>query len=136
MTISSGLAPVRRRQLLLGLVPALWPRLVRGQRLRRHSGRVARVDLTVGLVVVEELAERGRMVLHEVIVGPTTPIVVASRLRPREMRGPRAFEERSASLADLLEGDFVVVEGAEADGGFVARRITIVEPAPPAPPAR
>jgi hypothetical protein len=44
------------------------------------------------------------------------------------MRGGRsAFGEMPVSLADVLVGDFVVVEGVDLGGQTVARRITIVE---------
>ncbi len=100
------------------------------QLLRRYSGRVERVDLDEGLVVVEELAEKGRRRRHEVHVGEDTPIVSANRLRPWEMRGARAYDEVAVSLVDLLTGDFVVVESVEEGGIKSARRITIVESAP------
>ncbi len=105
------------------------------QPARRYSGRVERVELTDGLVVVEELAEKGRPVVHAIHVDAETPIVSASRFRPRDMRGPNAYGEVPVALVDVLAGDFVVVESVEEGGRTVARRITIVETAPP-PPAR
>lgn len=100
------------------------------QPLQRYSGKVERVDLREGLVVVEELAEKGRRRRHEVRVGQDTPIISANRLRPWEMQGARAYDEVPVSLVDLLTGDFVVVESVEEGGITVARRITIVESAP------
>lgn len=97
------------------------------QQTRRYSGKVERVELGEGLVVVEELGERGRPVLHAIHVDAETPIVSASRLRPRDMRGPNAYGEVPVSLVDLLPGDFVVVEFLEEGGLTVLLRITIVE---------
>lgn len=95
--------------------------------LRRYSGRVTEVDLVQGLVVVEELGRRGLAVRHAVRVEADTPLVSTSRLRPRDMRGSGAFAEVPVSLADVLPGDFVVVEAVELGGHSVARRVTIVE---------
>lgn len=124
-----------RRGVLRGLVAvglglAGLPAGGAAQLLRRYSGRVERVDLHEGLVVVEELAEKGRRRRHEVHVGEDTSIVSANRLRPWEMRGARAYDEVAVSLVDLLTGDFVVVESVEEGGIKSARRITIVESAP------
>lgn len=85
------------------------------------------VDLAVGLLVVGELAVRGRPARHEVHVSPETAIVSAGRLRPRDMRGPNAYGEVPVSLVDVVVGDFVVVESIEQDGRIQALRITIVE---------
>lgn len=98
-----------------------------GERVLRYSGKVERVDLVEGLVVVDELAAKGQRRRHELYVSPETPIFSAERLRPWQMRGPRAYEEIPVSLADLLTGDFVVVESSEEGGRTVALRITIVE---------
>jgi hypothetical protein len=100
---------------------------VRGEALLRYSGRVVEVDLGRGIVLVEELGRRGLPVRHEVRVEAETPLVTASRLRLGDMRGQSAFGEMPVSLADVLVGDFVVVEGVDLDGQTVARRITIVE---------
>lgn len=114
------------------LTLVLWgpPGAAVAQHLQRYSGKVERVDLGEGRVVVEELAEKGRRRRHEVYVGVDTPIVSAGRLRPWEMRGGRAYEEVPVSLVDLLTGDFVVVESVEEGGLTIARRITIVESGP------
>ena len=95
--------------------------------LQRYSGRVVAVDLGRGIVFVEELGRRGLAVRHEVLVEADTPVVAASRLRLGDMRGRSAFGELPVSLADVLVGDYVVVEGVDLGGQTVARRITIVE---------
>jgi hypothetical protein len=99
--------------------------------LLRYSGKVERVDLGEGLVVVNELAARGHRVRREVYVEMDTPIVTAARLRPWQMRGASAYEEVPVTLVDVVTGDFVVIESMEAGGRPVARRITIVERAVP-----
>lgn len=104
---------------------AAWP--VAGEALHRYSGRVMEVDLGRGTLVVEELGRRGLPVRHEVRVEAETPVVTATRLRLGDMRGQSAFGEMPVSLADVLVGDFVVVEGVDLDGQTVARRVTIVE---------
>jgi hypothetical protein len=95
--------------------------------LVKYSGRVVEVDLGRGIVFVEELGRRGLTVHHAVQVEIDTPVVAASRLRLGDMRGRSAFGELAVSLADVLVGDFVVVEGVDLGGQTVARRITIVE---------
>jgi hypothetical protein len=115
--------------LALGGIPAAG-----GDRVQRHSGRVESVELGEGRVVVDELGARGRRLRHEFHVNPDTPILTAVRLRPWEMRGTGAFNEIAVSLADLLTGDFVVVESTEEGGRPVAVRITIVEGARRSPP--
>jgi hypothetical protein len=93
----------------------------------RYSGRVVEVDLGRGIVRVEELGRCGLAVRREVLVEVDTPVVAASRLRLGDMKGRSAFGEMPVSLADVLVGDFVVVEGVDLGGQTVARRITIVE---------
>ena len=48
-------------------------------------------------------------------------------MRPGDMRGASAYAEIPVSLADVVVGDFVVVEAVDLDGRWLARRITIVE---------
>lgn len=117
---------------LAALVGALLPAVSRAQHVTRHSGRVERVDIDEGVVVVSELAARGRPRHHAFVVGPETAIVSAARLKPWEMRGSGAYEEVTVSLVDLLSGDFVVVDSVTAGARTVALRITIVEPRSPA----
>jgi hypothetical protein len=93
----------------------------------RYSGHVMDVDLTRGLLVVEELGRRGLPIRHQVRVEPDTAVIAASRLRLGDMRGQSAFGEMAVSLVDVLVGDFVVVEGENLDGQTVASRITIIE---------
>jgi hypothetical protein len=97
------------------------------QRPVRFSGSVAGVDLAGGVLVVEELVDKGRRVRHDVRIDGDTAVVSSSRLRPGAMRGGRAYDEIPVSLADVLVGDFVIVEWVEAAGATVARRVTIVE---------
>lgn len=109
-----------------GLVPGT--RDPGAEAVRRYSGRVVEVDLGRGLLAVEELGRRGLAIRHEVEVDAETPLVAASRLRPADMRGSNAaFGEIAVSLADVLIGDFVVVEEVDVEGHRLARRITIVE---------
>jgi hypothetical protein len=115
------------RILALAAILALLPAPGLAQRALRYSGKVERVDLGDGRVVVEELAEKGQRRRHEVYVDRDTPIVSAVRLRAWEMRGRGAYDEVPVTLADLLAGDFVVVESTEEGDRPVARRITIVE---------
>jgi hypothetical protein len=115
LATAAGLLP-------LAGAPGAW-----AEAFTRYSGRVVEVDLGRGIVRVEELGRRGVPVRHEVLVEVNTPVVTASRLRFGDMRGQSAFGEMPVSLADLLVGDFVVVEGVDQGGQTVARRITIVE---------
>ena len=112
---------------LPGLLAVAMAPPARGEALLRYSGHVVEVDLGRGVLVVEELGRRGLPVHHEVRVEAETPVVTASRLRLGDMRGRSAFGEMSVSLADVLIGDFVVVEGVDLNGQTVARRLTIVE---------
>ncbi len=93
----------------------------------RYSGRVERVDLGEGLIVVDELGAKGQHHRHELYVDAATPIVTTERLRPWEMRDGRTYQEIPVSLVDLLSGDFVVVESVIEEGRAVALRVTIVE---------
>lgn len=111
------------------------PSAVGADRVLRYSGRVERVELVEGLVVVDELVARGARRRHELHVNPDTPIVSAARLRPWEMRGAAAYREVPISLVDVLAGDFVVVESVEEAGRAVVQRITIIESSR-RPPAR
>jgi hypothetical protein len=103
------------------------PAVEAAERVLRYSGKVERVDLDEGVMVVDEMAARGHRRRHALHVGPETPIVTAERLRPWEMRGNAAFEEIAVSLLDVITGDFVVVESTEEGGRLVALRITIVD---------
>jgi hypothetical protein len=103
------------------------PAVEAAERVLRYSGKVERVDLDEGVVVVDEMAARGHRRRHALHVSPETPIVTAERLRPWEMRGNGAFEEIAVSLLDVITGDFVVVESTEEGGRLVAVRITIVD---------
>jgi hypothetical protein len=118
----------RRGSATLALSLALGlPAAEAADRVLRYSGKVERVDLDEGVVVVDEMAARGLRRRHALHVSPETPIVTAERLRPWEMRGSSAFEEIAVSLLDVLTGDFVVVDSTEEDGRLVALRITIVD---------
>jgi hypothetical protein len=117
----------RRRAAAAALLLALALPSAAADRVLRYSGKVERVDLDGGLVVVDEMAARGQRRRHQLHVGPDTPILTAARLRPWEMRGSAAYEEVPVSLLDLLAGDFVVVESVEDGGRLLAVRITIVE---------
>ena len=97
-------------------------------RILRYSGRVERVDLDEGLVVVDELAARGERRRHELYVAPDTAILTTARVLPWAMRA-HAFEEVVVSLLDVIRGDFVVVESVQESGRPVAVRIVIVEAA-------
>jgi hypothetical protein len=109
--------------------PPLPSAQVPAQPVVRYSGRVERVDLDAGLVVVSELAGRGKPRRHAFHVAPETPIVSAARLRAWQIRGNRLYEEVPVSLVDLLDGDFVVVDSVADGPRAVALRITIVEAA-------
>lgn len=115
------------RGAIAALALMLMPVVGLAQPTHRFSGRVERVELIEGLVVVGELGARGRPQRHEVQVGPETPIVSVRRLRSWEMRGLSAYGEEPVSLIDLLLGDFVTVESVQTGGREVARRITVVE---------
>ena len=90
--------------------------------MTRYSGKVERVDIDEGIVVVNELAARGQHRRREVHVPPETPIVSTARHRPW-----RTYEEVQVSLVDVLAGDFVVVDSVMDGVRMVALRITIVE---------
>ena len=112
---------------LAGLVTLALTGVTSAETFARFSGHVMEVDLTRGVLVVEELGRRGLPIRHQVRVDADTPVVAASRLRLGDMRGQSAFGELSVSLVDILVGDFVVVEGGDLGGQTVASRVTIVE---------
>jgi hypothetical protein len=125
------LRPVRRSRTrlfaLAGLVALALTAVASGETFARFSGHVMEIDLTRGVLVVEELGRRGLPIRRQVRVDADTPVVAASRLRLGDMRGQSAFGEMAVSLVDVLVGDFVVVEGENLDGQTVASRITIIE---------
>jgi hypothetical protein len=98
------------------------------ERVIRYSGRVERVDLGEGLVVVDEMAARGQRRRHELYVAPETAILTTGRARPWAVR-TEEFEEIAVTLVDVITGDFVVVESTRQSGRPVALRIVIVEAA-------
>jgi hypothetical protein len=112
---------------LAGLVGAVWPAVSGGQPVTRHSGRVERVDLDEGLVLVSELVARGRARQQAFVVSQDTAIVSSARLRSWQ-----SHDEIAVSLVDLLSGDFVVVDSVADGARLVALRITIVEARAPA----
>jgi hypothetical protein len=125
---------------LLALGPGPAPPEAAGEATapRRYSGRVERVELTEGLLVVESLGWRGRPELHAVQVTPETPIVSAGRLPAHEMRGLSTYSEIPVELVDVLAGDFVVVETTGPGPRELALRVTVVErqPSRKPPPVR
>jgi hypothetical protein len=125
-----GRLTVSRRTWLAGaaVTAALGPWLtaLAAERIVRYSGRVERVDLGEGLVVVDEMAARGQRRRHELYVAPDTAILTTVRARPWAVRA-EAFEEEAVSLVDVITGDFVVVETTQESGRPVALRIVIVE---------
>jgi hypothetical protein len=103
-----------------------WLAAPAAERVVRYSGRVERVDLGEGIVVVDELAARGQRRRHELYVAPDTAILTTARARPWAVRAD-AFEEEAVTLVDVITGDFVVVETTQEGGRPVALRIVIVE---------
>jgi hypothetical protein len=120
--------PLRTRLLALaGLVALALAAVTSAEALARFSGHVMEIDLTRGVLVVEELGRRGLPIRHQVRIEADTAVVAAMRLRLGDMRGQSAFGELSVSLVDVLVGDFVIVEGEDLGGQTVASRVTIVE---------
>ena len=120
--------PLRTRLLALAGLAGLALALVTSAgAFARFSGHVMEIDLTRGVLVVEELGRRGLPIRHQVRIEADTAVVAASRLRLGDMRGQSAFGELSVSLVDVLVGDFVIVEGEDLGGQTVASRVTIVE---------
>ena len=119
--------PRTRLFALAGPVALVLATVAAGETFARFSGHVMEIDLTRGVLVVEELGRRGLPIRHHVRVEADTPVVAASRLRLGDMRGQSAFGELSVSLVDVLVGDFVIVEGQDLGGHTVASRVTIVE---------
>lgn len=126
--VSGGRARRLRWTALLALGASALAGPAAGQAVTRYAGRVERVDLLAGKVVVSELAARGELRQHTVAVGEETAVQTAARARPWQVRGTRGYHEEPVSLADLLAGDFVVVEVVREGERLWARRITIVEP--------
>ena len=124
---------MRARPVTLLLVAL--PVLAWAEEPQRYAGRVEEVDLREGVVIVEELGRRGRPERHEVRVGPETPVLSVERLPAYAMRGSNAYGETPVTAADILVGDYVVVESVEREGRAVALRITIIE-MPRSPPRR
>ena len=123
----SARPPRTRRLALAGLLALTLAAVTSAEAFARFSGHVMEIDLTRGVLVVEELGRRGLPIRHHVRIEADTAVVAASRLRLGDMRGQSAFGELSVSLVDVLVGDFVIVEGEDLGGQTVASRVTIVE---------
>ncbi len=106
--------------LLLCLVFCLSPAF--GWQPVRHAGKVEYVDWDEGLVVVDQLVQKGKHERRVIRVQNDTPIV--SVRRPRSWD---AYEEVELTLFEVVVGDFVVVESREHDGRLVAQKITVIE---------
>ncbi len=105
--------------LLCALSPAFgWPPV-------RHVGKVEHVDWDEGLVVVDQLGQKGRHERRVIHVLTDTPIVSVRRPRPWD-----AYEQVDLTLFEVVVGDFVVIESNEHEGRLLALRITVVEPDP------
>jgi hypothetical protein len=115
--------------LLVGLL--VWPPAPRAWEPVRHSGKVERIDLAEGIVVVGQLARHGNPERRVIHVGDDTPVVTVRRPRPWD-----SYEEIRLSLLEVLVGDFVVVESVEREGRLLALKITVLEPRRPGVPPR
>ena len=107
--------------LLVCLVCALSPAF--GWQLVRHAGKVEHVDWDEGLVVVDQLGQKGRHERRVIHVLTDTPIVSVRRPRPWD-----AYEQVDLTLFEVVVGDVGVIESNEHEGRWLARKITVVEP--------
>jgi len=109
------------RGLVLGLVSTLLPltALAAGE---RHSGTVLSVS-SAGLVV-DELAGGGKAVKVQVAVTPATRLADSER-NPQGTSEQDAFVNKTITLADVKQGDFVVVEATREAKKLVATSVTV-----------
>lgn len=92
----------------------------------RHSGTVTAVDAQTRTLVVEEVAEEGKVTSLRILVAPDAQLTMSERIPDPEITDfTRTFRETPLSLSDIRAGDFVNVDVERRGQRLVARSVTV-----------
>jgi hypothetical protein len=92
----------------------------------RHSGTVTAVDPQARTLIVEELAEEGKVKHLRVLVAPDAQLLLSERIPDREVTDfARLFRDTPLVLSQIRPGDFVNLDVERSGETLVARSITV-----------
>jgi hypothetical protein len=92
----------------------------------RHSGTVTAVDPKARILIVEELAEEGKVKHLRVLVAPDAQLLLSERIPDREVTDfARLFRDTPLVLSQIRPGDFVNLDVERNGETLVARSITV-----------
>lgn len=127
-----GTAVLRQRALLtvssvvLGGLVGAWATVLLAGALVRHSGTVLAVDAAARTLVVEELAEAGKIRRLQVRVPPEARVVVSTRLPDDQITDLRhPFKDTPIALSEIRPGDFVTIELGGEGGRRAATSVMV-----------
>jgi hypothetical protein len=92
----------------------------------RHSGTVTAVDPQARTLIVEELAEEGKVKHLRILVAPDAQLLLSERISDREVTDfSRIFRDTPLVLSQIRPGDFVNLDVERSGETLVARSITV-----------
>jgi hypothetical protein len=92
----------------------------------RHSGTVTAVDPQARTLIVEELAEEGRVKHLRVLVALDAQLLLSERIPDREVADfALTFRDTPLVLGQIRPGDFVNLDVERSGETLVARSITV-----------
>lgn len=92
----------------------------------RHSGTVTAVDPEARTLIVEELAEEGKVKHLRILVAQDAQLLLSERIPDREVTDfSRTFRETPLALSQIRSGDFVNLDVERSGDTLVARSITV-----------
>jgi hypothetical protein len=92
----------------------------------RHSGTVTAVDPPARTLIVEELAEEGKVKHLRLLVAPDAQLLLSERIPDREVTDfSRTFRDTPLTLSQIRPGDFVNLDVERRGETLVARSITV-----------
>jgi hypothetical protein len=92
----------------------------------RHSGTVTAVDPQARTLIVEELAEEGKVKHLSILVARDAQLVLSERIPDREVTDfSRTFRDTPLMLSQIRSGDFVNLDVERSGATLVATSITV-----------
>jgi hypothetical protein len=92
----------------------------------RHSGTVTAVDPQARTLIVEELAEEGKVKHLRILVARDAQVVLSERIPDREVTDfSRTFRDTPLILSQIRSGDFVNLDVERSGATLVATSITV-----------
>jgi hypothetical protein len=92
----------------------------------RHSGTVTAVDPQARTLIVEELAEEGKVKHLRIVVARDAQLLLSERIPDREVTDfSRTFRDTPLILSQIRSGDFVNLDVERSGETLVARSITV-----------